>query len=145
MRGIEACTAAIAALLNEFCWRVDACRGSEVAELFVEAGTIDTPRFNLVGRDAIHSWFSARADPRSRLSRHIWTNLRVRPDGDDVYIAEAYSLTIVGTPPAPAHGAKIVVGTSTDRIVFENGQARFASRSLELAVEGRLVPEELLP
>ncbi len=143
MQGIEGRTTAIAALLNEFCWRVDDCRGSEVAELFVENGTVDTPRFNLVGRDAIHSWFSARADPRSRLSRHIWTNLRIRQDGDDAYIAEAYCLTIVGTQPAPAHGATIVVGTSTDRIVFEDGLARFASRSLDVAVDGRIVPEEL--
>ena len=142
---IEESTSIIADLINEFCWRVDNGRGDEVAALFTKDGTVDTPHFNLAGLDEIHSWFSARATGATRISRHFVTNLRIRKEEDESYVAEAYSMTLVGVPPVPCQGSRLAAGTSTDRIVIEGGKALFASRRLDLAFEGQVGELELHP
>jgi len=133
---------AIAALLNEFCWRVDGCRGSESPSYSSRPGR-STAQIQPGGRDAIHS-----CSVRERIPVHAFRGifgLTCEFVGrDDVYIAEAYSLTMWELR-LPQRTAPNCRRHFDGRIVFENGQARFASRSLELAVEGRLVPEELLP
>lgn len=128
----------IGALITDFCWRVDGGEGDRVAELFTEDATLSTPHFTLTGRQEIHAWFTERADPTKRLSRHFWTNLRVTADDDGRYTAQAYAMTVVGTPPAPAAGANVAMGVSTDVVVIEDGRPLFASRRLDLTFQGRL-------
>jgi hypothetical protein len=137
--GVDASLAAsIAALITEFCWRVDSGDGGRVAELFTEDATLATPAFTLDGRQAIDDWFKVRADPTKRLSRHFWTNLRIAPGEEGSYTAQAYALTAVGLPPAPASGADVAIGISTDTIVVEDGRCLFSSRRLDVTYEGRI-------
>ena len=135
-------TATIAALITEFCWRVDSGDGGRVAELFTDDAVVVAPHFTLEGRQAIDDWFKVRADPSKRLSRHFWTNLRISLGDDGRYTAQAYAMTVVGTPPAPAAGADVAMGISTDMVVIENGRALFASRRLDLTYEGRLAERD---
>jgi ketosteroid isomerase-like protein len=138
----NAAAQAIAALIAEFCRRVDSGEGARVAELFTTDAAVNTPHFNLAGRDAIHAWFAERAQPGKRLSRHFWTNLQVTNEGDGRYVAHAYAMTLASTPPAPGQGATIAVGTSTDWIVFEDDRPLFSRRTLDIAFEGRIVAPE---
>jgi ketosteroid isomerase-like protein len=128
----------IGALITEFCWRVDGGEGTRVAELFTEDATLSTPHFTLTGRPEIDTWFTERADLTKRLSRHFWTNLRVTSDGDGRFNVQAYAMTIVGVPPAPAAGATVAMGVSHDVVVIEEGRPLFASRRLDLTFQGRL-------
>lgn len=134
----QAVTAGIGTLITEFCSRVDGGSGDRVAELFTDDATLSTPHFTLTGRQQIHDWFSVRADPTKRLSRHFWTNLRVTAQGGDRYVAEAYAMTVVGVPPAPAAGADVAIGVSSDVVTFADGRALFVSRTLDLTFQGRL-------
>lgn len=129
-------------LITEFCWRVDGGEGTRVAELFTADATLETPHFKVEGRDAIHAWFSERADTSKRLSRHFWTNLRVTGDEAGGFVAHAYAMTVVGVPPAPAAGANVAMGVSEDRVVVEDGRMLFASRRLDLSFEGRIVAKD---
>lgn len=131
-------SARIGALITEFCWRVDGGEGDRVAELFTDEATLTTPHFTLTGRQEIHDWFSVRADPTKRLSRHFWTNLRVTAIDGARYKAQAYAMTVVGAPPAPASGANVMIGVSTDVIEVEGDQALFVSRTLDVTLQGRL-------
>src|SRR5882672_3889901 len=83
---------AIEALLSEFYWRLDHPGSGTVADLFTEAGTIVTPRFELAGRAAIAQWFAARAQ---RTTRHRWSNLRLPR------AAASRSMRICRPPPRP--------------------------------------------
>jgi ketosteroid isomerase-like protein len=132
-------TQTVGALISEFCWRVDSGEGARVAELFTDDAIVVTPHLVLEGRKAIGDWFEIRADPTKRLSRHFWTNLRITPTGEGKYTAQAYAMTVVGVPPAPAAGPDVAIGYSTDTVVIESGRALFASRRLDLTFEGRLV------
>ena len=134
-------TGAVAALLTEFCWRADNGLGNQIAELFTDAATIDTPDFNLAGKAEIDAWFTGRAG--TKLSRHCWTNLRITPLGVDRYRAETNMMTTVGAVPAPQRRGKIVVANSVDEIVFQNGIALFAARKLQVAFEGSIVAGEV--
>jgi hypothetical protein len=128
---------AIAALITEFCRRVDAGEGDRVAELFIPDGSISAPHFAANGQTEIHEFYSKRAVPGARLTMHLCTNLAVSPV-ESGYAARAYSMVISGAPPAPFQGARITAGMSTDRIVFVDGEARFAERRLDIWFEGVL-------
>lgn len=132
----------ISALITEFCWLVDNKQGERVADLFTEDATVDTPHFNLAGRDQIHAWFSKRANDPQRLSRHFWSNLRIVPDGANAYRAYANATTYVGAQPTPASTGRYAVGASSERIVVRDGAYLFASRTLEVLFEGAVVPGE---
>ena len=134
--------ARVGELISEFCWRVDGGEGTRVAELFTADATLETPLFKIEGREAIHAWFSERADTSKRLSRHFWTNLRVGDDEAGGFVAHAYAMTVVGVSPAPAAGANIALGVSEDRIVIEGGRMLFAGRRLDLSFEGRIVAKD---
>jgi len=136
----------IETLLTEFCWRVDNWEGERIAELFTADATIDTPHFNLAGREQIHDWFAARANKAgNRLSRHFWTNLRITSEGNNRYLAQANAMTLVGTQPTPCLSTRIAAGMSTDRIVVDDGKVLFASRTLSVAFEGALAVSEVHP
>ncbi len=131
--------AAISALLTEFCWCADNAQGDRIASLFSEKGSIKTPHFEVNGIDEIRTAFGARPP---KLSRHNWMNLRITPLGPDRYTVETNMITATGPLPAPQAGGNIAITTSTDEIVFENGAALFASRTLAIAFEGTIVAKE---
>ncbi len=130
---------AIAALLTEFCWCVDNGQGELVANLFVEEATVDAPHFNLAGRPEIHAWFAGRSG--TKLSRHCWSNLRITPAETDRYRVESNLMTSSGVLPAPQHQGRMAVCSSIDEVVFENGAALFASRTLAIIFEGAIIAD----
>jgi hypothetical protein len=133
---------AIESLLNQFCRLVDSGAGAQVSELFTIDATVVTPHFRLSGREAIRDWFSERAKPGARLSRHSWTNLDIAAQADASFMVRTAATTLVGTPPAPATDARFATGIATDHVVLEGGRALFASRELEIMFEGKLIPLE---
>lgn len=128
----------IEALINEFCWRVDNKQGERVAELFTVDATVDTPHFKLSGNQQIHTLFSERANDPARLSRHYWSNLRITPAEGGGHISQVYVLNLLGSTATPSDPPRFAAGACTDRIVFENDKALFASRKLEFVFEGHI-------
>ena len=139
MSGISPATQLeIGALLSEFADRVDEGRAATVHELFVPAGRIETPAFVLEGRDKIRERFTARANDKSRKSRHYWSNARF--SGSD---AEVTVVTNVMTVIAVSGGpTTLMSGSSTDVLVRDGNQWRFKSRRLGVTAEGVLGPLE---
>lgn len=125
---------AIEDLLSEFSWRVDHGCAASVAELFVEHGVITTPSFSLRGREQIAAHF-ARRDAGTVLSRHQWSNLRLRSLGAGRAQAAVIVQTHLGTrtESAPSPPERCVVGDSIE--VLEKGADgvwRFAERRLDV-------------
>lgn len=127
--------AAAADLLHEFCWRADTGAGTAIADLFTEDATVVTPHFQLAGRDQVHAWFSERAKPGERKVRHLLSNLRFADRDDGTMEVTAYTMVTMLLPTGEA--AKVAVGTSTDILVFDGVRPLFASRTLDIAFEGR--------
>ena len=128
---------AIEALLSEFYWRLDHPGSGTVADLFTEAGTIVTPRFELAGRAAIAQWFATRAQ---RTTRHHWSNLRLTRAADRSVAVDAYLSTAAAPASAAASAAAEVMISETHDIVVrdEKGAWQFAARKLSVVFEGRL-------
>ena len=128
---------AIEALLSEFYWRLDHPGSGTVADLFTEAGTIVTPRFELAGRAAIAQWFATRAQ---RTTRHHWSNLRLTRAADGSVAVDAYLSTAAAPASAAASAAAEVMISETHDIVVrdEQGAWQFAARKLSVVFEGRL-------
>ena len=67
----------IEALNVEFWYRVDHQNGDGVAELFCEDGVYSVPGGRNAGRDAIAESYLKRAARGPRVSRHVFSNLRL--------------------------------------------------------------------
>jgi len=127
---------AIEALLSEFYWRLDHPGSGTVADLFTEAGTIVTPRFELAGRAAIAQWFAARAQ---RTTRHRWSNLRLTRAADRSVAVDAYLSTAAAPASAASAAAEVMISETHDIVVRdEEGAWQFAARKLSVVFEGRL-------
>ena len=127
---------AIEALLSEFYWRLDHPGSGTVADLFTEAGTIVTPRFELAGRAAIAQWFAARAQ---RTTRHRWSNLRLTRAADRSVAVDAYLSTAAAPVSAASAAAEVMISETHDIVVRdEQGAWQFAARNLSVVFEGRL-------
>src|SRR6195256_1698615 len=127
---------AIEALLSEFYWRLDHPGSGTVADLFTEAGTIVTPRFELAGRAAIAQWFAARAQ---RTTRHRWSNLRLTRAADRSVAVDAYLSTAAAPVSAASAAAEVMISETHDIDVRdEQGAWQFAARNLSVVFEGRL-------
>jgi hypothetical protein len=127
---------AIEALLSEFYWRLDHPGSGTVADLFTEAGTIVTPRFELAGRAAIAQWFATRAQ---RTTRHHWSNLRLTRAADGSVAVDAYLSTAAAPASAASAAAEVMISETHDIVVRdEEGAWQFAARKLSVVFEGRL-------
>ena len=127
---------AIEALLSEFYGRLDHPGSGTVADLFTEAGTIVTPRFELAGRAAIAQWFAARAQ---RTTRHRWSNLRLTRAADRSVAVDAYLSTAAAPVSAASAAAEVMLSETHDIVVRdEQGAWQFAARNLSVVFEGRL-------
>lgn len=127
---------AVEDLLTEFGWLVDHGRAGEVAGLFTKNGVISTPMFTLDGRAEIALQFGERAKDESRISRHIWTNLRLRRQEDGRLSAQSAVQTYVANGKPPLAPDNVVVGDSLDVVEKEGGVWRFAERRLVIAFAG---------
>jgi uncharacterized protein (TIGR02246 family) len=129
---------AIADLLTEFGWRVDHGKADTVADLFVEDGSVSTPKFELQGRDAIDKHFSARARDDDRVTRHVWTNLKLTAlDGHRIK-AETAMQTYVCHGNTPDAARELVVGDSIDIVEKDaDGRWRFVERRLVVALHNQ--------
>jgi len=127
---------AIENLLTEFGWLVDHGRAGEVADLFTEQAVLATPMFTLSGSEAIAKQFSKRAKDDTRISRHIWTNLRLTALAEDRVKAEMIVQTYVATGKPPAKTDGLVVGDSLDIVEKQDGVWRFSERRLVVAFKG---------
>jgi hypothetical protein len=72
-------TAGIALLLIRFSDAVDQRRPAEVPELFTVDGVFRPAERSMHGRQAIGDFYAARLSDERRRSRHLWSNLLVRP------------------------------------------------------------------
>src|SRR3979490_2171850 len=97
---------AIEALLSEFSCRLDHPGSGTVADLFTEAGTIVTPRFELAGRAAIAQWLATRAQ---RTTRHHWSNRRVTPGGDGSVAGDGYLSPAAAPASAASAAAEVMI------------------------------------
>ena len=73
--------AGIASLLIRFSDAVDQRRPADVAELFSIDGLFRPGERSIRGRSAIQAFYTARLSDERRRTRHLWSNLFVRPSG----------------------------------------------------------------
>jgi hypothetical protein len=130
--------ASLEALLTEFYWRLDHAGVGSVAELFVERGTLVTPRGAHAGREQIARWFAERTIGGERVTRHSWSNLRLSPASDGRVTIEAHVLTATAPSGNPSQLIEIIFGDTTD-LVVKNARSGwlFESRRLDVALQGR--------
>ena len=69
----------IALLLAKFSNAVDQKRPKEVSSLFVPDGLFQPADQPIVGQAAIEAFYEARMSDERRRTRHVWSNLIVRP------------------------------------------------------------------
>lgn len=127
----------IEAILTEFGWLVDHGKADQVADLFTEKGVIKTPMFTLNGKEEIARQFGERAKDTSRLSRHIWTNLRLKKIDDNQIRAQMAVQTYVANGEPPMKPDSLVVGDSLDLLeLCDDGVWRFQERQLVIVFMG---------
>jgi len=123
---------AIADLIAEFAYLIDHDRSDEVADLFTEDGSygrISGERS--VGRDALKRVYAARSARGVRTARHLFTNVRLAFESNDLVRGTCILLLFAedGLPPLPAE----VNLVSDYEDVFrrsDDGRWRFASRTV---------------
>jgi uncharacterized protein (TIGR02246 family) len=103
---------ALQGLVARWCREIDFNDGLEVAELFVEDCFVQAgPGLSYRGRDAMRAHYKRRADRIGaadgvRQSRHVATNLLIRPAGNDRATVDFVILFFTGGGPEPrAEGA----------------------------------------
>jgi hypothetical protein len=122
---------AVLMLLEDFTSRIAV--GGSVADLLVEDATLDTPRGQIAGRDAIANLFLSMFETRraeKRISRHFNSNLTIRKlDSDRI---EARSLmTAFAIEPASGMKGSLLVGDQIDIIISSSdGLMQFKSRKM---------------
>lgn len=127
----------IEALLSEFYWRLDHPGAGSVADLFVDAGTLVTPRGTVTGRVAIARWFTQRTTEGERITRHGWSNLRLSAAEAGRVTAHAHVRTIASSG---SHGQpiEIMFGDTTDLVVKSPRTGwLFESRRLDVVIQGK--------
>ena len=125
-------------LIAEYCHLVDFGNASAIADLFTAGGYWSGPGVEMIGQDQIRAGFSARQDVTRSQSRHLFTTVLVRVEGDEAtslcYLLNFRhdSPTGVAESPAPA-GLPKYVGEYHDQFVRTSDGWRFESRRFELA------------
>src|SRR5882757_2562987 len=90
---IESDLAAIQRLLTDFAWSADHGDGAAMSELFLPEAILIVGGQELKGRAQIADDCYRRALDPQRKTRHIWSNLRVDPQGDGTVAGTAIQLT----------------------------------------------------
>ena len=128
----------VGALLTEFLWRLDHSGYGSVAELFVEDGTMRTPRLELRGRAQISEWFAQRSG-REIKTHHTWSNLRIEDAKETELTLTTRTVTLQAPVSSDASTAHVIVGETRDILhKVATGSWRFASRKLTVFFAGSL-------
>jgi hypothetical protein len=130
----------IAGLLTRFCRCLDEGDGAGVAALFTDDARVDTPHFQLAGRNQIESWFSGRAE--AKLSLHSWSNLRIEAIGPERFRVASNMINAAGARPMSQPPARIAFAIARDEIVLRAGTPLFAARALEILFDTGATPAE---
>jgi SnoaL-like domain len=132
---------AVLMLLEEFTSRVDG--GRSVADLLVEDATLDTPRGQIAGRDAIAGLFQSTFEARranERVSRHFNSNLTIRSLDSD-WIEARSLLTAFAIDPTLGAKGSLLIGDQLDIIIpSSDGLMQFKSRKLAPQLNFELAP-----
>src|SRR3546814_17333158 len=87
-----------------FAWLIDHRDGHGVPGLFTPAGRYGYEGFWCEGIDEIEDFYERRRRPGTRKSRHVFTNVWVRFEGDDEAVSESI-LSLYATAGAPEASA----------------------------------------
>jgi SnoaL-like domain len=126
---------AVERLMAEFAYRVDFEQGLTIAELFAPEGYYESDGKRSTGRAAIHQAYVRRAARGPRISRHLFTNVRVVRLPDKKYGATAIMLLFArdgdGVHPAvPLSVADVVDVYALDDKSVDNALPLIESRTL---------------
>lgn len=133
----------IAGLLTSFCCRLDEGDSAGVAALFTDDARVETPHFQLVGRNQIESWFAGRAEAKASL--HGWSNMRVEAIELDRFRVTTNMINAAGAKHAPQPPDRVAFAIARDEIVVHGGTPLFARRTLEILFEMPCGPAEARP
>ncbi|CDO91587.1 hypothetical protein AWC29_05265 [Mycobacterium triplex] len=119
---------AIEDLIVEHAWLLDHGRWHDVAQLYVDDGTLTLGAHTLVGRDQFHKWADTRAANSARQTHHQCTNIRLRPDEEGASGTVMLVLHVSDSGQSPYVD---FIGEYRDRYARDNhGHWRFGARVL---------------
>lgn len=123
--------------MTEFAWRIDHGQADRVHELFVEAGTVSAPGLTLNSREEIATTFANRAQDKSRVSRHLWSNPRYEILGEDrvsvTTVVQTFMASLSDDEELPVANDTFIVGDSNDVVRRDaDNQWLFESRQLQV-------------
>lgn len=121
-------------LIVEHAWLLDHGRWHDVANLYVDDGTLSLGGHALTGRAKFLSWADRRATNTARRTHHQCTNIRLRADIDGQAAGTVMLVLHVSEGGAPYIE---FVGEYRDRYQqADDGRWRFVRRALHPLVEG---------
>src|ERR1700730_7802022 len=124
--------AGIAALLIRFSDAVDQRRPADVAELFSLEGVFQPGEKSIRGRSAILAFYAARLSDERRRTRHLWSNLFVRPIDPWQARIEVVLTNYAFEPTASAVALQMRIGNVVGRCESDDaGDWRFAEHLYE--------------
>ena len=124
--------AGIAALLIRFSDAVDQRRPADVAELFSLEGVFQPGEKSIRGRSAILAFYAARFSDERRRTRHLWSNLFVRPIDPKQARIEVVLTNYAFEPTVSAVALQMRIGNVVGRCESDDaGNWRFAEHLYE--------------
>ncbi len=120
-------------LITSFCWYADHGEAAKIPELFTEDGCLNAPGMVVQGKADLTELFEGRAKQTDRISRHLWSNMRILSVAEDLIELVVTATTYIGTGGKPVSPETYVVGDSYE--TFEKNSAgawRFKERRLDL-------------
>jgi hypothetical protein len=124
--------AGIAALLIRFSDAVDQRRPADVAELFSLDGLFRPGEKSIRGRSDIQAFYTARLSDERRRTRHLWSNLFVRPIGPKQMQLEVVLTNYAFEPAVSAVALQMRIGNVTGRCESDDaGNWRFTEHLYE--------------
>ena len=119
--------AGIASLLIRFSDAVDQRRPADVAALFSIDGLFRPGETSIRGRSAIQAFYTARLADERRRTRHLWSNLFVRPIGPQQAQLEVVLTNYAFEPAVSEIALQMRIGNVVGRCESDDaGNWRFA-------------------
>jgi hypothetical protein len=124
--------AGIAALLIRFSDAVDQRRPADIAELFCLDGLFRPGEKSIRGRSAIQAFYTERLSDERRRTRHLWSNLFVRPIGPKQMRLEVVLTNYAFEPAVSEVALQMRIGNVVGRCETDDaGNWRFAEHLYE--------------
>jgi hypothetical protein len=120
-------------LITAFGWYADHGEAIKIPDLFTEDGRISAPGMDVEGLANLTELFEGRAKQTDRLSRHLWSNMKILSASDKRIELVVTATNYIGSGDKPATPETYVVGDSYE--TFEKnseGAWRFKERRLDL-------------